>query len=443
MKILARPWQGGMRVTVQNDSSDSSSPNTTGSLVSKAEVKIPFQAKPRVETAFGSDDESPESHKSGDGETDGRDSESGSGGEVKSLEVRDYQQRIVKKVLDLYRGSLSDARGNRYKPVQSVLVESPTGSGKTIMGMLIAQQMRELSIERIGWVAMRRNLLVQAQRENDRLGFGLDIRYVSMFDSNPPEVDLVIVDEAQHDAATSMATLHAKMKPKYVLGLSATPFRSDRAKLCFQEVVRDVGIQQLIQFGFLSRYRHFTIPTYTPESVARFFARESARWGKSLIFFHRLEQCLECQRQLWQQGIAAEVVTASTDRERQIEDFEAGRIDVLLSMAILTEGFDCPSLQTVFCRPSSKGPTLQMCGRVFRRHPHCPIKQVVQCAATNHPMTGTADACEQYVWLEGAWKSLTKNPQIDAICQRMRELVIARQPLAKSNVSQTVAAANT
>ncbi len=36
--------------------------------------------------------------------------------------------------------------------------------------------------------------------------------------------------------------MHAKMKPKYVLGLSATPFRSDRAKLCFQEVVRDIGI---------------------------------------------------------------------------------------------------------------------------------------------------------------------------------------------------------
>jgi superfamily II DNA or RNA helicase len=353
------------------------------------------------------------------------------------LEVRDYQQRIVQKVVELYRGALADAHGHRQRSVQSVLVESPTGSGKTVMGMLIAAKMQEISSMRIGWVAMRRNLLAQAQRENERLGFGLDVQYVSMFDSNPPEVDFLIVDEAQHDAATSMATMHAKMKPKFVLGLSATPFRSDRAKLCFQEVVRDIGIQQLIQFGYLSRYRHFTMPSYQPQEVANFFAREKKRWGKSLIFFHRLEQCIECQKRLWELGVTAEVVTATSDRERQIEDFEGGRTEVLLSMAILTEGFDCPSLETVFCRPSSKGPTTQMCGRVFRLHPEISIKQIVQCSSTRHPMTATADAAEQYVWLEGAWKSLKKNPQIDAICQRMRELVIARQPMVKSNVPNT------
>lgn len=358
------------------------------------------------------------------------------------LEVRDYQQRIVQKVVELYRGSLADARGNRQKSVQSVLVESPTGSGKTVMGMLIAEKMQEQNELKIGWVAMRRNLLSQAQRENERLGFGLNVQYVSMFDSNPPEVDFLIVDEAQHDAATSMATMHAKMKPKYVLGLSATPFRSDRAKLCFQEVVRDIGIQQLIQFGYLSKYRHFTMPSYRPDEVANFFAREKKRWGKSLIFFHRLDQCIDCQKRLWELGVSAEVVTATSDRERQIEDFEAGRTEVLLSMAILTEGFDCPSLQTVFCRPSSKGPTTQMCGRVFRLHPEVPIKQIVQCAATRHPMTGTAEAVEQYVWLEGAWKSLTKNSQIDAICQRMRELVIARQPKVRSIVPAEAIAAD-
>ncbi len=62
-------------------------------------------------------------------------------------------------------------------------------------------------------------------------------------------------------------------------------------------------------------------------------------------------------KEIMELGVSAEVVTATSDRERQIEDFEAGRTEVLLSMAILTEGFDCPSLQTVFCRPSSKGPT--------------------------------------------------------------------------------------
>ncbi len=349
----------------------------------------------------------------------------------RSLECRDYQQRIVEKTIALFQGTYINSTGQAHRPISSVLVESPTGSGKTVMGLMAAEKMSRIAGPRIGWVAMRRNLLAQAERECARLGFNLEIQFISMFDTNPPEVDFVVIDEAQHDAAASMATLHSKMKPKYTLGLSATPYRSDRAKLCFQEVVRDIGIQQLIQFGFLSRYRHFTLPDFLPNSVAHFFSREQDRWGKSLIFFHRLQQCLECQDALWKRGVRAEVVTATTDRDRQIEHFEQGRIDVLLSMAILTEGFDCPSLQTVFCRPSSKGPTLQMCGRVFRLHPNIPIKQIVQCSATHHPMTATADAEEQYVWLEGAWKSLKRNPHIDRMCQRMRELVIARQPVIR------------
>ena len=88
-----------------------------------------------------------------------------------------------------------------------------------------------------------------------------------------------------------------------------------------------------------------------------------------MIFFHRLSQCLDCRDLLSQWGVASEVVTARSDREQQIEDFNTGKLQVLLSMAILAEGFDCRSLRTVFCRPSGKACTVQMGGRVFRKHP--------------------------------------------------------------------------
>ena len=55
-----------------------------------------------------------------------------------------------------------------------------------------------------------------------------------MFDRDPPTgLDLLVVDEAQHDAAQSMAVLHQRIRPRFILGLSATPFRADRVKLCF------------------------------------------------------------------------------------------------------------------------------------------------------------------------------------------------------------------
>ena len=62
------------------------------------------------------------------------------------------------------------------------MIESPTGSGKTIMALAIARQMQQEFGFSIGWAAMRRNLLTQAQNENRRWGFDLDIQTISMFD---------------------------------------------------------------------------------------------------------------------------------------------------------------------------------------------------------------------------------------------------------------------
>lgn len=338
-------------------------------------------------------------------------------------EPRPYQLRIAENALCMFRGTWRNRVGDLEPPAHSVMVESPTGSGKTIMALAIARQMQEEFGFSIGWAAMRRNLLAQARHENRRWGFDLDMQTISMFEKDPPSVDMLVVDEAQHDAAMSMANLHCMIRPKAVLGLTATPFRTDRIKLCFDKVIRDAGIHHLIQDGYLSRYHHYTIPEYTPASVARFLIDQPDRWGKSLVFFHRYEQCCECHRILAANGIRAEVVTAKTDRERQIADFGDGRIDVLINMLILTEGFDCPSLKTVFCRPSGRGCTIQMGGRVFRKYPGLRHKQIVQCKNTRHPFVKTAMADEQYVWVDGQWRSLSLNREISAISGRARQVI--------------------
>jgi len=184
-----------------------------------------------------------------------------------------------------------------------------------------------------------------------------------MFDREPPtNLDVLIVDEAQHDAASSMAHLHQLIRPRFILGLSATPFRADKVKLCFDSVIKDAGIQTLIQDGYLSPYHHFTIPRHTPQEVVQFYLRDRPRWGKTLLYFHTLEQCAMADRLLKEAGVRSDVVTGSSDREEQLAAFRAGRLDVLSNCMMLSEGFDCPELKTVFCRPSCKGVTVQMAG---------------------------------------------------------------------------------
>lgn len=339
------------------------------------------------------------------------------------IEPRDYQQRIVNKAIQMFRGLHVNRRGTADPTANSVMIESPTGSGKTVMGLLIAKFHQEEEGLSIGWVAMRRNLLKQTAQENLDRGFDVNLKLISMFDKNPPPVDMLIVDEAQHDAAASMANLHCQLKPKRILGLTATPFRTDRIKLCFDQIIKDAGIHRLIQDGYLSPFRHFTIPEYTPESVAKHIGADLSRWGKTLVFFHQSKDCYRCSDLLREQNVRAEVVTASTDRDRQLDDFEQGRLDVLINMNILTEGFDCPTLQTVFCRPSVKGCTIQMAGRVLRKCPTVEIKQIVQCSHTKHPFLKTALPAEQFAWMNSQWRSLKLNEQLVEISNRARLVV--------------------
>jgi superfamily II DNA or RNA helicase len=331
-----------------------------------------------------------------------------------TLQTRPYQLRIINRTIDLFCN----------QHLRSILIDSPTGSGKTVMGLLIAKQMQDRLGIKVGWVAMRRNLLSQAKNENRDKGINVEAAYISMFDCEPPTtLDLLIVDEAQHDAASSMANLHQVVKPRFILGMSATPFRADRVKLCFDAVIKDAGIQTLIQDGYLSSYHHYTIPRHNPVEVVEHYVREPQRWGKSIAYFHTLEQCFEARKLFEDHGIRTDVVTGSSDRDAQLEAFRAGKTTVLLNCMVLSEGFDCPELQTVFCRPSCKGVTIQMAGRVLRKHPNFPFKQIVQCGKTPWPFLRTAKASQEFVWKDDEWKTLHANPLIGEVNGRTLKML--------------------
>lgn len=344
-----------------------------------------------------------------------------------SIEPRPYQSRIVDKTVRMFLGTFQNSGGQTENAARSVMIESPTGSGKSCMGLLVAKRLQEETGAKVGWVAMRRNLLQQVEAENVAQGIRCNMQTISMFEKNPPtDIDLLVIDESQHDAASSCTHLHSVIQPKWILGLTATPFRADRVRLCFDKVVKDAGIHQLIQDGYLSSYDHYTVPRWDASLLADFYCAEPERWGKSIFFFHTLSECFELRKLFLDRGIASEVVTGSTDRETQLEDFRRGAVNILINCNVLTEGFDDKTLQTVWVRPSAKGPTIQMAGRALRKCDHIKTKQIVQCRETPHPFLKTALCQQQYLWQSGEWRSLKINPLLD---------------LANSNVRRSIAQA--
>lgn len=376
-----------------------------------------------------------------------------------AVEPRPYQGLVVGDTTSMFMGKWRNGADQLEQSIRSVLVESPTGSGKTVMGMLIALVMQQEFPElAVGWVAMRKNLLAQALKEVKEHQIPLrDLHVVSMFNKHPDGLIaaraqgrpiMMVMDEAQHDAAESAAHLHNILEPNFILGLTATPFRTDKMKLCFEKVVKRAGIHQLISDGYLSEYNSFTLPKWDAETVVEHYAAEPERWGKSIFYFLTKEECREAmvlmqareteilarlkeRRPDLEASRLVEFVDGALhpdDREDQLDRFRNGETVCLVNCMILTEGFDDPTLETSWVRDSSKGPTMQMAGRVFRKHPawkrngdeRFRFKNVVQSKATHWPMIKTAMAKQQFVWSDEQWLSLTVNPHLALINHNAR-----------------------
>lgn len=330
------------------------------------------------------------------------------------IEYREYQQRSINKALEHFKN------GDK-----AVLLEAPVGSGKTIMGLKIVQDLMQNSAEKLScaWVAPRHYLLKQLMESN--CNFDLPIKTVSMF-TKPEKAehfDIVVIDEAHHEATDSFINLFVKMRPKYLLGLSATPLRTDKIKLAFSATVNECNIHQLIQEGYLSRFNSYIIENFDPETVAKHYLAREKEWGKTLVFMPTLEQCAQFEAIIKEAGKKCLFIRSGDEQAR--EKFENGVSPLAVNCQLLTEGFDMPELQTVFVRSSSRLPMIQMAGRVLRKHPEKHIANIVQPKNTNFQAKKLAEPEQIFHWRKDGFVAL--KGQSDILISTLRETLKRRE----------------
>ena len=91
------------------------------------------------------------------------------------FEKREYQVAAVNETLQAFNSGCN-----------SVLIESPVGSGKTIMGLMVASELVKKNPKiRVNWVASRQHILKQTQKVNSQY-FHVPLNLVSVFDKEPP-----------------------------------------------------------------------------------------------------------------------------------------------------------------------------------------------------------------------------------------------------------------
>jgi len=295
------------------------------------------------------------------------------------------------------------------------VLESPAGSGKTIMAMALIARRRQPALvivhtRELAAQAIARATAVLGLDEGEiglvgdgqcTIGARITVALVQTLARGIPpallDVGHLVVDEAHHIAAEQMADVVSRFPARYVLGLTATPYRRDKldAVLGFYlgpivaTIAKEDLADRLITPGIVKRDTGLrpTGDSFTEivselvvwparnALIAEDVARAVADGRRCLVLSERVGHVEELTRLLQERGIAAAALYGQLGKKvrgQVVADIGAGVIDVAVATGSLVgEGFDCPRLDALFLATpvSYHGRVVQYLGRVSRTAP--------------------------------------------------------------------------
>jgi superfamily II DNA or RNA helicase len=300
----------------------------------------------------------------------------------------------------------------------SGLIILPTGSGKT---RIAAKDVYHVNPATTIYLAHTNEILIGAYKEFSQLYLEHDLQFLTSLDLEIKKVNFatiqfvaqnlkkidrlsfkyVIIDEFHHAAAESYLKTINHLQFDFLLGLTATPFRSDRkdiAQLCDKNTIVNYELRDGIETGILSPYHYFrcfddidysliqnngisydirdleralVIPERDRAIIKKW--REKALNKPTLGFCISIKHAERCCERFNSDNIRSAVYTSETSIEARIElieKFTKGEIKVLFSVDVLNEGINFPFVECLlFLRPTeSKRIFLQQLGRGLRRY---------------------------------------------------------------------------
>lgn len=324
------------------------------------------------------------------------------------MDLRPYQQEAKEAV-----------QAEWERGVNKTLLVLPTGCGKTIVFSKLIEDC-VMDGERVLVLAHRGELLEQAadklskatglgcateKAEETCLGSWYRVavgsvqslmreKRLNQFDTD--YFDSIIVDEAHHILSDSYQRVLQYFDKAKVLGVTATPDRGDMRNLgqFFESLAYEYTLPKAIKEGYLAPIKALTIPLkldltgvgtqagdYKTSDLGTALdpylyqiadeMDKHCRDRKSVVFLPLVKTSQKFTEILRSKGFrAVEVNGNSDDRSQILKDFDNGKYDVLCNSMLLTEGWDCPSVDCIVVLRPTKVRSLysQMVGRGTRLH---------------------------------------------------------------------------
>lgn len=309
------------------------------------------------------------------------------------------------------------------------LVVAATGTGKTIVAALDYKRLREQHGElSLLFVAHRQEILTQsvhAFRQVLREGaFGelyvdghrpdewrqvfasvQSLAQINLERLDPSAFDMVIVDEFHHAAAPTYRKLLEHLRPRILLGLTATPERTDADDILHYfdgHIAVELRLWDALEKGLLCPFQYFGLHDNTDLStvtwsrkgydaveLAGLYTADDARVKlvleqvrqkhrnlremKALGFCVSIAHAEFMARRFTEAGLPSLAISAETEsvvRHEALASLRAGRARALFAVDLFNEGVDLPEVDTIlFLRPTESALIfLQQLGRGLRRH---------------------------------------------------------------------------
>ena len=318
------------------------------------------------------------------------------------IELRPYQADAIGKIRASYR------MGHR-----APLLWAPCGAGKTCIFAHVVAGAREKGT-RVLLLAHRTELVEQISealnREGCPHGFiaagypyygGADVYVASVFSVArrlaPFQPDLLVIDEAHHMPARTWRGIAAQHPQAKILGVTATPTRLSGEGLddFFDDLILGPTHDELIAQGYLTGVKCYAPPTVdtaglhtrmgdyvaseviercdrpvvTGDAIEHY--RRHTPGARACVFDVSVDAAHKRAEAFRAAGFSAECIDGATPRDVRalaIAGFRSGRVQVLVSVDLVSEGFDLPAIEVGICIRPTQSLTvwLQQSGRILR-----------------------------------------------------------------------------
>lgn len=341
--------------------------------------------------------------------------------EADNVGLRPYQAEMKLKVYSLW------------DKMDNVMLQMPTGTGKTIVFTSVVKDIRKWCVQhspdsKILIVAHRKELIDQASKKlgpiahgiiqsgkNQRLDLPIQVASIQTFISRrnydtmlQMRFDFIIIDEAHHSMAPGYQKLWNMFPHSKKLGVTATPWRMSHSGFTslFGDIVLSKSIEWFVNNEYLSNYDYISIAKdsevqHAVNGIDKYGADGDYSGSELSAKF----DCVKIRAKLYQsyakfvkgkKGIIYAIdrrhasnicelyavhgvkicmidgTTPAEERNRMIDEFKAGTIQVIVNVNIFSEGFDCPDIEFIqLARPTkSLSLYLQQVGRALRISPN-------------------------------------------------------------------------